>query len=54
MSYYSQREICRNYRLIICKYYPDKWYNRYLFMEREGEEIFKNLANAHNKCRSNA
>ena len=50
----SEREIRRNYRLLACKYHPDEWCDRCLFTEREGEEIFKNLANAHNKLRGNA
>ena len=49
----SDREIRRNYRLLARKYHPDKLCDRYLFMKREGEEIFKNLANLYNKLGSN-
>lgn len=49
----SDREIRRNYRLLARKYHPDKWCDRCLFTKREGEEIFKKLANAYNKLGGN-
>ena len=46
---YSDREIRRKYRMLVRKYYPDKWNEQCIFTKEEGKNIFKNLSNAREK-----